>query len=197
MPDAESPRTRLLTAAAALFADKGYGSVSVREICKAAGTSINMVHHYFGSKEGLLDEIMARFDEGVFTVPLRLLRDPAPSAEAFEARLALLFETTLEAYVEHRDVLSVAVQQHRPLPAAIAFMTRFAAFLEEAKAQGYVRAEVDSALVSGAILDRVLNQVHFAPWIRAASGHDVVQDAEYRQAWARANLDLFLRGFLA
>jgi AcrR family transcriptional regulator len=191
----EPSRERLLSAATRLFGEKGYGSVSVREICKSGGTTINMIHHYFGSKEGLLEAIIERFNDGVFAVPTRLLKKSASSREDLISRLELLFETTLEAYIEHRAVMRVALREQRPLPAAVSFMLRFSEFIDEAKDKGYVRGDLDSALVSGAVLDRVLNQVQFAPWIKASSGKDVIDDADYRDAWCKANIDLFLRGF--
>ena len=46
------------TAAATLFAERGYASVSVREIAKAAGIDPSLVIRHFGSKEQLFLETM-------------------------------------------------------------------------------------------------------------------------------------------
>ncbi|MFD7865168.1 TetR family transcriptional regulator [Streptomyces sp. NPDC057682] len=51
-PDA---RTRILDAARAEFAERGYDRTSVRGIAKAAGVDPALVHHYFGTK----DEVFA------------------------------------------------------------------------------------------------------------------------------------------
>jgi AcrR family transcriptional regulator len=48
-----STRTRLLEAAAALFARKGYGDATVAEICDEAGANISAVNYHFGTKEEL------------------------------------------------------------------------------------------------------------------------------------------------
>ena len=48
-----STRTRLLEAAAAVFARKGYGDATVAEICDEAGANISAVNYHFGSKEEL------------------------------------------------------------------------------------------------------------------------------------------------
>jgi TetR/AcrR family transcriptional regulator len=57
---------RLARVATALFADKGYAAVSVREICEAAGATKPMLYYYFGSKEGLfrrlIEETFDRFN---------------------------------------------------------------------------------------------------------------------------------------
>ena len=44
-------KERLMSSGAALFSEKGYAGVSVREICKHAKTSMNMIHHYFKNKD--------------------------------------------------------------------------------------------------------------------------------------------------
>ena len=190
-------RARLLATAAKLFAEKSFGGVSVREICKEAGTGINMIHHYFGNKDGLLEAIVAQYDEGVFAMPMRLLATPARSSDDLCARMELVFETTLESCISHRDVMMVVLREQKQLKMLDAFQAAFVAFLDEAKTLGIVRAELDSAMVSGAMLDRVVSQVQFAPWIKDTYGIDIATDAEYRSRWSRGNVDLFLNGMLA
>ena len=51
--DADATRLRIRAAAGVLFADRGIGSVSVRQIAAEAGVSLAMIHHYFGSKDAL------------------------------------------------------------------------------------------------------------------------------------------------
>ncbi|MBD0321471.1 MAG: TetR/AcrR family transcriptional regulator [Gemmatimonadetes bacterium] len=52
-------RTTLLECALELFADRGYDAVGVQEICTAAGVSKPTLYHYFGSKRGVLDALVA------------------------------------------------------------------------------------------------------------------------------------------
>ena len=187
---------RLFREGARLFAEKGFGSVSVREICKAAGTSINMIHHYFGSKDGLLQAIVDRHGAAVFAVPIRLLANPVRSGEDLVSRIEMLIETTLEACMAERDVMMVVLREQAEVPALTAFQSAFVTFLDAAKEAGHVRAELDSAMISGAILDRVVNQAQFAPWLLATRGIDLKNDAAYRRTWCAANADLFLNGLL-
>jgi TetR/AcrR family transcriptional regulator, regulator of cefoperazone and chloramphenicol sensitivity len=49
----ERARTRLLTEASRIFAEKGYATASTREICLAAGLNVAAIHYHFGGKEGL------------------------------------------------------------------------------------------------------------------------------------------------
>jgi AcrR family transcriptional regulator len=53
-------RTNLLNAAERLFGDRGFASVSVREITSAVGASVAAVNYHFGSKERLIEEVLGR-----------------------------------------------------------------------------------------------------------------------------------------
>lgn len=53
----EIPRERLLDKAEALFAEKGYNAVTVREIIAAADCNVASVNYYFGNKKNLYLEV--------------------------------------------------------------------------------------------------------------------------------------------
>jgi AcrR family transcriptional regulator len=53
----EIPRERLLEKAEALFAEKGYTGVSVREIIAAADCNVASINYYFGNKKNLYLEV--------------------------------------------------------------------------------------------------------------------------------------------
>lgn len=51
-------KKRLLKCAIKEFADKGFDGASTREIVKQAGMNISAISYYYGSKEGLYNEIL-------------------------------------------------------------------------------------------------------------------------------------------
>ena len=54
-------KQRLIEAAEALFADEGFDRVSVRDITTKAAANVAAVNYHFGSREGLVAVVMARY----------------------------------------------------------------------------------------------------------------------------------------
>ena len=50
-PKARRTRERILEAALALFADRGYDATTMRDVAREAGTSLGLAYRYFASKE--------------------------------------------------------------------------------------------------------------------------------------------------
>ncbi len=58
--DPEGTKQAILDAAEKLFAEKGFSGVSVRDISVASGVSQSLIHHHFGSKHALYEEVKKR-----------------------------------------------------------------------------------------------------------------------------------------
>jgi len=58
----DSPRAALLNRCLAFVQEGGFGHLSLREIAAGAGTSHRMLIYHFGSREGLLAEIVGRIE---------------------------------------------------------------------------------------------------------------------------------------
>jgi len=61
-------RDNIIQIALDLFALNGYEATGVQEIADKANISKPTLYHYFGSKRGLLDAIIASYGEKMFTV---------------------------------------------------------------------------------------------------------------------------------
>jgi AcrR family transcriptional regulator len=189
-----SSKERLINSGALLFAEKGFDGVSVRAICAHAETSMNMIHHYFESKEGLLTVILENFTTEAFVTPLKIIEDSPKSSEDFRLRMEMLFESTLETYIKNRNVVVISNQVQLVMPVLMAYQEKFSDFLNRSKKLGFVRESLDSEMIAGFMLDRINNQVQYAPWINKAYKIDLLKDVEYRKRWCKSNLDLFLNG---
>ena len=73
-------RTAILDAAKRLFAAKGFGAATVRDICTEAGANIALVSRYFGSKRGLYAEVCRSLFDGL-AAPLAHLDAGISTAE--------------------------------------------------------------------------------------------------------------------
>lgn len=85
-------QTRLLDLALDLFGQRGYEAVGVQEIVDAAGLTKPTLYHYFGSKKGLLDALIARETEP-------LTREISKAA-VYDGDLVLTLEALARAYFQ-------------------------------------------------------------------------------------------------
>jgi len=189
-------RERLITAGASIFSKKGYGGASVREICELAGTSSNMIHHYFGSKQGLYDEILAEFSKRVFGMPVRIISEPPRSRENLVTRLEIFIVETLEALTAQPDMYRLVVREKIVFSVFESYNEHLVRFLEAGKEAGIVRKDLDPEMLTGMMLDRLGNQILYSTWIEETGGQSILTAGSYRKRWMSANIDLILHGIL-
>lgn len=60
MNSSASTKERILTAAEALFAQRGFEGASLRQLTAAAGVNLAAVNYHFGSKDNLVEEVFKR-----------------------------------------------------------------------------------------------------------------------------------------
>jgi AcrR family transcriptional regulator len=89
----EDARNRLLDAAEALFCEKGFEGVSVRELTAAAGCNLAAVNYYFGGKDNLYAEMFRRQFEMMIQRNLEII-------EQVMARPDVSLEVLLRAVME-------------------------------------------------------------------------------------------------
>ena len=70
---ASGTQERILDAAECLFAEHGFGDVSVRQVVHTAGVNVASIHYHFGSKEALVEAVMSRRLKPLNDERLRLL----------------------------------------------------------------------------------------------------------------------------
>lgn len=94
-------KEKLLEAAISLFASRWYLSVSVAEICRAAGVSNGIFYRYFPNKETLVRHIL----ENVID---RVAKDlEAVSGPDIPARVASMTEIIVRFSADHPDLITV------------------------------------------------------------------------------------------
>jgi TetR/AcrR family transcriptional regulator len=90
--DPEATRNALLEAAEEIFLHKGFGNTSLSEIARQAGITKSLIHHYFGSKEGLWREVKTRRFMHYADRQMEMLQTAQPSVELMKASMAFYFD---------------------------------------------------------------------------------------------------------
>lgn len=99
----QKTKASLIAAAQRLFAEKGIGAVSVKEITlKAGARNPSAVHYHFGNIEALITEVFSRRFREIEDVRMKRLAELEldnsnnPLASVFEAAIGPFFEACLE-----------------------------------------------------------------------------------------------------
>src|SRR6266436_9138137 len=87
----QETRTRIITAAAKVLAEKGYDATTLREISREAEAAPGLVHYYFGGKDQLLVEVLQAAGRR-FHQRMEHLVQHAPADRSLEAVLTQLRE---------------------------------------------------------------------------------------------------------
>jgi AcrR family transcriptional regulator len=197
-----STRESILDAAISEFWAHGFRGASVRDICARAGASSNAITYHFGSKEKLYKEILDRFAALQINQTRTALSGTLRSPDDFRIRLEMFLIQLLETYHDNRETLLIALREFEQIPAdgdtsalreLMEINRTLSNFVKKGKDKGFVRDDVDTSMVAGTLLDRLINQARYA--------HTHLQffsvtslDPEYRTYWVRASLGLILEG---
>lgn len=105
-----SHRDRLIAAAKRLLRERGYASVTARDLVAASGTNLGSIGYHFGTKEALLNEALA----DVFAEWTRRISDLTATAGGPLERAAGSWVATLDSMPENAPLLRAFVDSLGP-----------------------------------------------------------------------------------
>lgn len=141
----EPLRNRLIKAALDCFLADDYHNVTTRRIAEFAGANVSMIRYYFGSKEGLYEEMIRE----TLSPLLDVLDGPLLTSKVGFAEFLGLYYRTMSARPEFpKLILKVLALHHGPGRRFIQQLlergrTRGARKVAEMKAQGQLETGVD------------------------------------------------------
>jgi TetR/AcrR family transcriptional regulator, regulator of cefoperazone and chloramphenicol sensitivity len=94
----DGARQRLLQAAGEVFAEHGFRTATVRDICGRANANIAAVNYYFRDKEGLYEEVLKYAHR--YALEMHPPEPPAGSAASPEERLRLFVYSLLKRFLD-------------------------------------------------------------------------------------------------
>lgn len=167
MRESADTRSRLIEAAIVMIDEGGEGSVRLRDIGTTAGVTLPSIYHFFGNRDGLIEQAQAA----------RYLRTQLGIARAFsdavfECRSRRSFVATVRRFLSmaldnaRAPLRSVRIEvlgsaQSRPRLAALlieqqrAANEAFAAPLRHAQRRGWMRQDIDANTVAAWVLSMV------------------------------------------
>lgn len=188
-------RERLVRTAFVLFAEKGFDSVTVRDIASASSVSVGLINHHFGSKDGLREAVdeffIAQFEDaitGAAPQEMSTTLDPAEVIDAWIERHADDWPTIVayfrRALLEESDW-------------GFSLFQRFYGFVQATvmrmDAAGQIAPDVDRLWLPFLMMYLEIGTMVFDPYIKRVLGRSGY-DRELWQRRHRAYMTLIRRG---
>jgi len=152
-----------------------------------------MIHHYFGSKQGLFDAIVEEFTQTSFEVPLRLIAKPPKKREEFLLRLEMFISETFRALLVQAPVFRIITRDSRSYVNTAQFHKGLTEYLLLAQEAGFVSADMKIEFITGIVLDRLGGQIMYASMVQDDSP-TVLNDEAYAEEWLAANTAVLIHG---
>jgi AcrR family transcriptional regulator len=146
----QANRGRILAAAVAEFASRGFKGASMDDVAARTDTTRALINYYFGSKEKLYREVLERVYAEIRDAERQIDLDHLPPIEA----IARIVEFTYNYYVTHEDFVRLVVAEnqargrHLRKSAAMRKLNRpiidaLGGVLSRGQAQGIFRTDID------------------------------------------------------
>lgn len=164
---------RLLKAALECFLADEYHKVTTRLIAEKAGTNISMIRYYFGSKEGLYEEMIRETLKPLLDV---LDSSTLSSVAGFSDFLRLYYDTMSHKPEFPKLILKVLALNQGPGRRFILQLlergrTRGAQKVEELKAGGQIDAAIDPDIVRMAFVSLAMTPMLLKDIFEEQMGH--------------------------
>ncbi|MCP2242078.1 transcriptional regulator, TetR family [Lentzea aerocolonigenes] len=166
-------RAELLALAAKMFAERGYGQTTVRDIADAAGILSGSLYHHFDSKESMVDEILRGFLDELFTRYAEIVDAGLGPKQTLKALVVASFEAI---DTRHAEVAIYQNESKHLMPLErfsylddrnVEFRKLWTVLLEDGMGAGVFRADLDVDLAYRFIRDTVWVAVR---WYRPDGG---------------------------
>jgi TetR/AcrR family transcriptional regulator len=141
--DSEASRAAILDAAEDLFLDKGFAGTSMSDIAKASGVTKSLIHHHFGSKEGLWSEVKRASFAKYHELQMALFANTGEPVELLRASMRTYFQVLREHPATLRMIWWMVLEGDTECDDMVDELCRVGVErIEQAQAAGLIRDDV-------------------------------------------------------
>lgn len=200
--NAEETKARILEAATAEFARKGYDGARLRDVAEAAGVHHALLHHYYGDKEGLFRAVVEEAFAAASSRAFEALRSTQDVHELIERYV----DTLVDFYADNPYLVQIlhfasldegspAYAQCEEIAGQIGLPVLEATAKEVRRAQkrGDVRDDIDAERIVLVGMGAAGYVFHEAQFFSSFLGHDV-RSGRSLEAHKRAVLQVLVDG---
>jgi TetR/AcrR family transcriptional regulator, cholesterol catabolism regulator len=193
MTEVQDRRGLILTSAAEMFARKGIGATTVREIADAVGVLSGSLYHHFESKDAIVEEILTGYLDAIQTSYAQVLASGKSATDSLHDLVLTSLQVASEqpgATAIYQNELHYLREQDRftgVLAAAASVQRTWLRVIERGVADGSLRDDIAPRVFYRLIRDAVWLSVR---WHRPDSTYPTARLAEDITS-------IFLNGFSA
>jgi TetR/AcrR family transcriptional regulator len=170
--DSETTRSAILDAAESVFVERGFAATAMTEIASRAGVTKSLIHHHFGSKDALWQEVKHRRLQDYAEMQLRNMSgDPDPDQFADSIRRHFHFLQDNPEWVRLSSWINME-EQRSSEAAAPELMGAGLERVREAQRSGSLRSDLDPENVLAAFLAMC------SQWFLTRQSYEHSQDAD-------------------
>lgn len=194
--DAEATRTAILDAAERLFLERGPAAASMSAVAEAAGVTKSLIHHHFGSKEGLWRAVKERRFEVYAALQRHLLTEPTSTADLLKRSMEAYFRFQREnpEFVRFRGWLRLETQESPSFGLGEELIRLGVAKVREAQERGELRSDVHPFSILTSLLG-VIDHWFEDRSVRAALA-ETLSGLPDDETYLRELLAMFFQGIL-
>lgn len=194
--DPEATQTAILQAAERLFLERGPAAVSMSAVAEAAGVTKSLIHHHFGSKEGLWWAVKDRRFKVYAELQRRLLSEPISTADLLQRSMEAYFRFQGEnpEFVRFRSWMRLEAGDSPPFERGEELIRLGVARIREAQERGELRSDVHPFSILTSLLGVIDHWFEERPMREAlAEGLPGLPDDE---TYLRELVTMFFQGIL-
>jgi TetR/AcrR family transcriptional regulator len=194
--DPEVTKAAILDAAEEVFLAHGFAQATTSAIAARAGVTKSLLHHHFGSKEGLWNEVKTRRFAHYANQQLQMLDTSEPTIELLRDSISFYFRF-LKANPQMVRILAwIYLEQQGDACEELDrdLTTHGVAKLREAQERGLLRADIDPHFILFTFIGTLQHWFQDRDFFRHHMADPDVTDDRLDEAYLQAFLKIFMEG---